>query len=126
MKGKYTVGIVIAILLIAIGATFYFITQFFEDNPTQPQQPTSYTEGIIIDIKDKTSILVVGGLPIDEAKNMSVEEALESGNDAIWFSLTIGQLDPLKLYDEVKVGYTTLAESYPAQGTAKTIEKLNK
>ena len=122
MKGKYTVGILIAIVLIAIGASFYFIMQFFEENPTQPQQPTTYTEGVIIDIQD-TSILVVGGLSVEEVKNKSVEEALEAGNDATWFSLTMDQRSKLKLYDEVKVGYTTLEESYPAQGTAKTIEK---
>lgn len=124
MKGKYTVGILIAIVLVAIGASFYFIMQFFEDNPTQPQQPTDYIEGVIIDIQD-TSILVIGGLSVDEAKNMSVEEALESGNDATWFSLTMDQRNSLKSYDEVKVGYTALDESYPSQGTAKTIEKIN-
>ncbi|WP_277584803.1 YobA family protein [Psychrobacillus antarcticus] len=124
MRGKYTVGIVLAILLIAIGASFYFIMQFFEDNPNQPQQPTSYTEGMIIDIQD-TSILVIGGLSLDDAKNMSVEDALEVGKDATWFSLAMDQRSRLKLYDEVKVGYITLEESYPAKGTARTIEKLN-
>ncbi|SEN02703.1 Protein of unknown function [Paenisporosarcina quisquiliarum] len=124
MKGKYTVGILIAIVLVAIGASFYFIMQFFEDNPTQPQQPTDYIEGVIIDIQD-TSILVIGGLSVDEAKNMSVEEALETGNDATWFSLTMDQRNSLKSYDEVKVGYTKLDESYPSKGTAKTIEKIN-
>lgn len=124
MKGKYTVGILIAIVLVAIGTSFYFIMQFFEDNPTQPQQPTDYIEGVIIDIQD-TSILVIGGLSVGEAKNMSVEEALESGNDATWFSLTMDQRNSLKSYDEVKVGYTELDESYPSKGTAKTIEKIN-
>ena len=124
MKGKYTVGILIAIVLVAIGASFYFIMQFFEDNPTQPKQPTDYIEGVIIDIQD-TSILVIGGLSVDEAKNMSVEEALETGNDATWFSLTMDQRNSLKSYDEVKVGYTELDESYPSKGTAKTIEKIN-
>jgi heme/copper-type cytochrome/quinol oxidase subunit 2 len=124
MKGKYTVGILIAIVLVAIGTSFYFIMQFFEDNPTQPQQPTDYIEGVIIDIQD-TSILVISGLSVGEAKNMSVEEALESGNDATWFSLTMDQRNSLKSYDEVKVGYTELDESYPSKGTAKTIEKIN-
>ncbi|QUG43291.1 YobA family protein [Psychrobacillus sp. INOP01] len=124
MKGKYTVGVLISIVLIAIGASFYFIMQFFEDNPTQPQQPTGYIEGVIIDTKD-TSILVIGGLSVDEVKNMSVEEALEAGKDAAWFSLTMDQRNRLKLHDEVKVGYTTLEESYPAQGIAKTVEKIN-
>ncbi|WP_427137708.1 DUF3221 domain-containing protein [Psychrobacillus psychrodurans] len=124
MKGKYTVGILIAIVLVAIGASFYFIMQFFENNPTQPQQPTDYIEGVIIDIQD-ISILVIGGLSVDEAKNMSVEEALETGNDATWFSLTMDQRNSLKSYDEVKVGYTELDESYPSKGTAKTIEKIN-
>lgn len=124
MKGKYTVGILIAILLLAIGASFYFIMQFFEDNPTQPQRPTSYSEGIIIDIQD-TSILVIGGLTANDAKNMTIEEALENGKDATWFSLTMDQRSRLKLHDEVKVGYTVLKESYPAQGTARTIEKIN-
>jgi len=67
MRGKYTVGILIAILLTAIGASFYFIMQFFEDNPNQPQQPTSFTEGIIIDMQD-TSVLVISGLSVDDAK----------------------------------------------------------
>ncbi|MFJ7827282.1 YobA family protein [Psychrobacillus sp. NPDC096623] len=124
MKGKYTVGILIGILLLAIGASFYFIMQFFEDNPTQPQQPTGYNEGIIVDIKD-ASILVIGGLTADEAKNMSVDEALATENEAAWFSLTMDQRNRFKLYDEVKVGYTALDESYPAQGAARTIEKLN-
>lgn len=124
MRGKYTVGILIAILLMAIGASFYFIMQFFEANPTQPQQPTSYTDGVIIDIKD-TSILVIDGLSVEEAKNMSVEEAVEASEEAAWFSLTMDQRSRLALHDEVKVGYTTLEESYPAQGTAKTVEKLN-
>ena len=124
MKGKYTVGILIAILLMAIGASFYFIMQFFEDNPNQPQQPTAYTEGIIIDIQDN-SILVIGGLSVEDARNMSLEEALEAGKDATWFSLAMDQRSRLKLHDEVKVGYTTLEESYPAKGAARTIEKLN-
>lgn len=124
MRGKYTVVILIAILLTAIGASFYFIMQFFEDNPNQPQQPTSFTEGIIIDMQD-TSVLVISGLSVDDAKIMSVEEALEAGKDAIWFSLAMDQRSRLKLHDEVRVGYTTLNESYPAKGTARTIEKLN-
>ena len=124
MRGKYTVAILIAILLMAIGASFYFIMQFFEDNPTQPQRPTSYTEGIIMDIQDNT-ILVISGLTADEAKNMTIDETLKSGKEATWFSLTMDQLSRLKLYDEVKVGYTVLKESHPAQGTARTIEKLN-
>ncbi|SDN43534.1 Protein of unknown function [Psychrobacillus sp. OK028] len=124
MKGKYTVGILIGILLMAVGASFYFIMQFFENNPTQPQHPTGYIEGIIIDIQD-TTILVVGGLTADEAKNMSVDEALATENEATWFSMTMDQRSRLKLFDEVKVGYTALDESYPARGTAKTIENLN-
>ena len=122
MRGKYTVGILITILLLAIGGSIYFIMQFFEDNPNQPQRPTSYTEGIIIDILD-TSILVIDGLSMEDAKNMSVEEALEVGKNATWFSLGMDQRSQLKLYDEVKVGYITLEESYPAKGTARTIEK---
>jgi len=124
MRGKYTVGILITILLLAIGGSIYFIMQFFEDNPNQPQRPTSYTEGIIIDILD-TSILVIDGLSMEDAKNMSVEEALEVGKNATWFSLGMDQRSQLKLYDEVKIGYITLEESYPAKGTARTIEKLD-
>ena len=124
MRGKYTVGILITILLLAIGGSIYFIMQFFEDNPNQPQRPTSFTEGIIIDILD-TSILVIDGLSMEDAKNMSVEEALEVGKNATWFSLGMDQRSQLKLYDEVKIGYITLEESYPAKGTARTIEKLD-
>ncbi|WP_391205016.1 YobA family protein [Psychrobacillus sp. L4] len=123
MKGKYTVFIILAVILIAIGATFYFVMQFFENNPTQPQ-PTGYRTGVIVEMKDN-SILVVSNLSEEEARNLSVEEAMDTGKDATWFSLTMDQRNQLKLYDEVKVGYEGLNESFPAQGSAKTVEKLN-
>lgn len=124
MRGKYTVGIILAVLFIAIGATFYFIMQFFEDNPTQAQ-PTGYITGLIVDMNDNGSILVVSDLTVEEAKDLSVQEAIDTGKDATWFSLTMDQRNKLELYDEVKVGYESLAESYPMQGSAKTLDKLN-
>ena len=124
MRGKYTVGILIAILLTAIGASFYFIMQFFEDNPNQPQQPTSFTEGIIIDMQD-TSVLVISGLSVEDAKKLSVEDALEACEVQDPRLCMRVDRTQLKLHDEVRVGYTTLNESYPAKGTARTIEKLN-
>ncbi|WP_342599333.1 DUF3221 domain-containing protein [Psychrobacillus sp. FSL H8-0483] len=124
MRGKYTVGIILAVLFIAIGSTFYFIMQFFEDNPTQAQ-PTGYITGLIVDMEDNGSILVVSDLTVEEAKDLSVQEAIDTGKDATWFSLTMDQRNKLELYDEVKVGYESLAESYPMQGSAKTLEKLN-
>ena len=80
--------------------------------------------GIIVDMNN-TSILVVGNLTAKEAKNLSVQEAIDNGKDATWFTITMGQRDALEVYDEVKVGHDALAESYPMQGTAKTLEKLN-
>ena len=62
---------------------------------------------------------------MEEAKNLSIQEAIDTGKDATWFSLTMDQRNKLKLYDEVKVGYDSLEESYPMQGSAKTLEKLN-
>lgn len=126
MRGKSTVAIILAIIIIAIGTTIFFITQFFEDNPTQPQ-PTGYITGVIIDINSevKTTVLVVEGITVEEAKALSVEEAMAAGEDATWITMSLGQRSSLVLYDEVKVGYTALRESYPSQATAKTIEKLN-
>lgn len=124
MKGKYTVLVIIGILVIAIGATFYFIMQFFENNPTQPQ-PTGYMSGIIVDIDKNGRALVVNDLSIEDAKNLSVQDVMETGKEAVWFSLTMDQRNQVKLYDEVKIGYESLNESYPAQGPAKTLEKLN-
>lgn len=124
MKGKSTVILLVAVLLFAIGAAFYFITQFFEDNPTQPQ-PTGYITGVIIDMNEDGDILVVSDLSVEQAKTLSVQEAIEQGKDATWFSLTMDQRNKLEKYDEVKVGHDALAESYPMQGVAKTIEKLN-
>lgn len=124
MKGKSTVLVMLAILFIAIGATFYFVIQFFEDNPTQPQ-PTGYMTGIIVDINESGNILVVGDLPVEAAKNLTVQEAIDKGTAATWFTLTMDQRNKLEIYDEVKVGYEALTESYPMQGAAKTIEKLN-
>ena len=100
--------------------------QFFEDNPTQPQ-PTGYINGVIIDINSevKTTVLVVAGITVEEAKALSVEEAITAGEDATWITMSLGQRSSLVLYDEVKVGYTALLESYPSQATANTIEKLN-
>ena len=125
MKGKSTVAIIITVLLVSIGAIVFFVTQFFEDNPTQPK-PTSYITGLIVDMNDNGSILVVSGLSVEEAESISVQEAIDKGKDATWFSVTMDQRNKLELYDEVKVGYNSLAESSPMQGTAKTLEKLNK
>ncbi|MEI4771292.1 DUF3221 domain-containing protein [Psychrobacillus sp. FJAT-51614] len=124
MKGKSTVILLLTVLIIAIGATFYFITQFFEDNPTQPQ-PTGYITGVIVDMKEDGHILVVSNLSVEQAKALSVQEAIDQGKEATWFSLTMDQRSKLEKYDEVKVGHEALAESHPMQGTAKTIEKLN-
>ncbi|WP_144510687.1 DUF3221 domain-containing protein [Bacillus sp. FJAT-22090] len=124
MKGKYTVLVIIGIVVIAIGATFYFIMQFFENNPTQPQ-PTGYMTGIIVDIDENGRALVVSGLSVEEAKSLTVQDILESSKEAAWFSLTMDQRNQIKLYDEVKIGYERLNESYPAQGSAKTLEMLN-
>ncbi|SES29745.1 DUF3221 domain-containing protein [Psychrobacillus sp. OK032] len=123
MKGRSTVAIMLALTLLAIGAIFYFIMQFYEKNPTQ-SKPTGYMSGIIVDMNN-TSILVVGDLTAEEAKNLSVQEAIDNGKDATWFTITMGLREALEKYDEVKVGYDALAESYPMQGTAKTLEKLN-
>jgi hypothetical protein len=111
------------IIFIAIGATFYFVTKFFENNPTQPQ-PTGYITGVIVDINDSGNMLVVSDLSEEEAKSLSVEEAMNAGKNPTWFSLTMDQRNSVKLYDEVKVGYESLDESYPAKGSAKTLEKL--
>ncbi|QEY21832.1 MULTISPECIES: DUF3221 domain-containing protein [unclassified Psychrobacillus] len=123
MKGKSTVVIIIAILLVAIGATFYFIMNFFENNPTQTQ-PIGYTTGIIIDTED-SGILVVGDLTEEEATQLTVEEAIEAGTNATWFRISMAQRNDFELYDLVKVGYESLQESHPASGEAKTIEKLD-
>jgi hypothetical protein len=126
VRGKSTVAIILTVILIAVGTTIFFITQFFEDNPTQPQ-PTGYITGVITDIDSeaKTTVLVIEGISVEEAKTLSVEEAMAAGENATWITMSLGQRSSLVLYDEVKVGYTALSESYPSQATAKTIEKLN-
>lgn len=124
MKGKATVAIIIAILLIAIGTTFYFVMNFFENNPTQTQ-PIGYITGIIIDTED-SGILVVEDLSEEDARQLTVEEAIEAGTNATWFRVSMAQRSDLELYDIVKVGYESLQESHPASGEAKTIEKIDK
>ncbi|MDI2585946.1 DUF3221 domain-containing protein [Psychrobacillus sp. NEAU-3TGS] len=123
MKGRSTVALMLVLTLIAIGAIAYFIMQFYDKNPTQ-SQPSSYMTGVIVDMNN-TSILVVGDLSVEEVKSLTVQEAIDNGKDATWFTITMGQRDTLEEYDEVKVGYDALAESYPMQGTAKTLEKLD-
>lgn len=123
MKGRSTVAIMLVLTFIAIGAIAYFIMQFYDKNPTQ-SQPSNYMTGIIVDMNN-TSILVVNDLLAEEAKNLTVQEAIDKGKDATWFTITMGQRDTLEVYDEVKVGYDALEESYPMQGTAKMLEKLN-
>lgn len=92
MRGKSTVAIILAIILIAVGTTIFFIMQFFEDNPTQPQ-PTGYITGVIIDINSevKTTVLVVAGITVEEAKALSVEEAITAGEDATWITMSLGR-----------------------------------
>ena len=124
MKGKSTVFILIAVILLALGTTFYFIMKFFDENPTQPK-PTTYTTGVIVEIKDKSSMLIISDITVEEAKSSTVEELLQQGNEATWFTFSLGQASELELYDQVQVGYTTIKESYPAQGTAQTVEKID-
>jgi len=98
--------------------------KFFDENPTQPK-PTTYTTGVIVEIKDKSSMLIISDITVEEAKSSTVEELLQQGNEATWFTFSLGQASELELYDQVQVGYTTIKESYPAQGTAQTVEKID-
>lgn len=122
MNGKkVAVGIVLGVAIV-IGLIMFAVFAFFANNPTQQttEGPNEFT-GQVIALEDER-VLVVSGTE-EELQGLTAETVFDSGLPAIWFTLTIDQRDTIRVGDYVRVTHNQVAESYPGQSTAVTIEK---
>lgn len=126
MKGKRAVFLIIGLVLLANVLAFGSIQWFF--NTSLDQNDSSdlmEMEGLVVEI-DNQKVLLIEGLTLKEAEGKSTEELLNESLNAIWFSLSIDQLDGIKKYDRLKVKFDRVAESYPGQASAKRVEIIDK
>lgn len=124
MKGKRAVFIIIGLVLLAIVLAFGSIQWFFNTSLDQlDSSDLMEMEGLVVEIDDQ-KVLLIEGLTLKEAEGKSTDELLNEGLNAIWFSLSIDQLDGIKQYDRLKVKFDRVAESYPGQASAKRVEKI--
>ncbi|MBM7706472.1 DUF3221 domain-containing protein [Chryseomicrobium aureum] len=122
MNGKkVAVGIVVGVVVV-IGLIMFAVFAFFANNPTQQitEGPNEFT-GQVIALEDER-VLVVSGTD-EELEGLTGEAVVDSGLPAIWFTVTIDQRDMIRVGDTVRVTHNQVAESYPGQSTAVTIEK---
>ncbi|MFX3675000.1 MAG: YobA family protein [Paenisporosarcina sp.] len=123
MKGNKAVVLIIFIAIIAISAIIGSITVFYQNNQTQNRNAMS-SEGIVAKIEGQR-ILVIDGATVEELKGKTEEEMLVDVENAIWFSVSIDQLKTVKTYDKIRITYSQLEESFPAQANANNIEVLS-
>jgi len=122
MNGKkVAVGIVVGVIVV-IGLIMFAVFAFFANNPTQQTtEGTNEFTGQIIALEDERALVVSGTK--EELQGLTGETVLDSGLPAIWFTVTIDQRDAIRVGDFVRVTHNQVAESYPGQSTAVTIEK---
>lgn len=124
MKGKRAVFLIIGLVLLAIVLAFGSIQWFFNASLDQlDSSELMEMEGLVVEIDDQR-ILLIEGLTLKEAEGKTTDELLKKGLNAIWFSLSIDQLDGIKQYDRLKVKFDRVAESYPGQASAKRVELI--
>lgn len=123
MKGNKAVLFIVIIALLAISAVVVSITVFFQNNETQKGHEMSM-EGIIAK-KEDTRILVISGKSEEELKGQTEAIMLEGVKEAIWFSLSLDQVESVNEYDQVRVTYSGVNESFPGQANANGITQIN-
>jgi hypothetical protein len=122
MRGKRAVFLVIGLILLTIVIGIGSMQLFF--NTTLKQlEPSNSIEGVVVEIDDQ-KVLLIEDLSKEEVEGKSTEELLDKGQNAIWFSLSIDQLKGIEQYNQLKVYYDQVAESYPGQASAKHVEVL--
>lgn len=122
MKGKKAVLLIILIVLIGIAAVVGSITFYYQNNQTQ--NPSAMSMEGIVAIMEGQRILVVSGADADELKDQTEDEIVDGATEAIWFSLSIDQRENVNEFDEVRITYSKIDESFPGQAVANTINVL--
>jgi len=122
MKGKKAVFLVVILTLIAVASVVVSITLFFQNNQTQNGSSMSI-EGTVAKIDD-ARVLVISGKDATELEGKTQEEMLKGVSEAIWFTLSIDQLKNVKELDSVRITYSKVAESFPGQASANSVEKI--
>lgn len=123
MSGKKMAIGIVAGVVIVVGLIMVAVLSFFQENPTQDVKGSSEMTGWIIAMEDER-VLVVTGSQAD-LQGVTNETILDSGLPAIWFRVTMDQRNKLQVGQEVKVTHNEVAESYPGQSTAVTIEVIS-
>ena len=123
MSGKKLAIALVAGVVIVVGLIMIAVIGFFNANPTQDvAEGTNEFTGYIIAMEDER-VLVVSGT-VDEVSGLTNETILDSGLPAIWFTVTMDQREQLEIGEEVRVTHNQVAESYPGQSTAVTIDPI--
>jgi|GEM_PF-2567764 len=124
MKGNKVVILIVAIVVIAMAAVVGSMTTFFKNNETQSGHAISI-EGTVAKKEDGRILVVSGKEETEIKKGQTEEEMLEGAEEAIWFTLSIDQSKSVKEFDNVRIKYSQVDESFPAQASANSIEVLN-
>lgn len=121
MSGKKVAIILVAGVVIVVGVILVAIISYFNANPTQSgAEGSNEFVGYIIAMEDER-ILVVSGTE-QEINGLTNETVMDSGLPAIWFHVTMDQRNKIAVGEEVRVTHNQVAESYPGQSTAVTVE----
>ena len=123
MKGNKAVVLIISIVLIGIAGVVGSITFYYQNN--QMQNPSAMSIEGTVAIMDGQRILVVKGVDAEELKGQTEEEIVDGATEAIWFSLSIDQREIVKEYDEVRISYSKIDQSFPGQAVANTVNVLD-
>ena len=123
MKGNKAVLLIIVIVLAALATIVFTITNFYQNNETQKNFSESI-EGTVA-IIDDDRILVISGKVRAELEGQTEEEMLEGVNEAIWFTLSMDQVKTVNEFDNVRVSYSTVSETFPGKASANGVKNLS-
>ncbi len=121
MSGKkLAIALVIGVVVV-VGLIMAAVFAFFANNPTQQgKEGSNEFTGYVLAIQDDRMLVVSG--TAEEIEGVTPETILDSGLPAIWFSVTLDQKNKVQVGDEVRVTHEAVAESYPGQSTAVSLE----
>ncbi|PJK15838.1 hypothetical protein CQS04_11415 [Chryseomicrobium excrementi] len=121
MSGKkLAIALVIGVVVV-VGLIMTAVFAFFANNPTQQgKEGSNEFTGYVLAIQDDRMLVVSG--TAEEIEGVTPETILDSGLPAIWFSVTLDQKNKVQVGDEVRVTHEAVAESYPGQSAAVSVE----
>ncbi|MDX1806876.1 MAG: DUF3221 domain-containing protein [Paenisporosarcina sp.] len=124
MRGKRAVFLVLGLVLLTIVIAFGSMQIFF-NTTLKKHESTNSMEGLVVEM-DNQSVLLIEDLSKEQAKGKTTDQLLEKGLNAIWFTFSLEQIKGIEKYDQLKVYFDHVEESYPGQANAKEVETLAK